>query len=193
VLHLYGRAAAAVPDRFPALGSLTQLRSMQLDFVAVDVESELFIAALSPLTQLTRLDVHFGDDGRSHEHGMALPAFPWEDAICGLINLQELRVASSMGGSSSCCGMFKGALPAELSQLTALRHLEVLGMGQWDAADDFDNLQLAALPALETGALLLQQSLSAHPSGLGPQPQQRVELRTAGQPQPRSARGHRRR
>jgi len=174
-LVLYGRAASAVPGRFPALGRLTQLRSLQLSCVALAVPSESWVAALAPPTRLTRLGLQFGDDGSmSYEEGEPVPAFPWEDAVCGLVNLRELRVVSDLNDSPCCTGMFRGCLPAALSQLTALRQFEVLGAAEWGAGGAA-GLQLAALPVLERAALRLQQ-----PSETGQLPTlrrgQRVEL-----------------
>ena len=158
-LVLCGRAASAVPARLPALGRLTQLRSLELSCVALDVPGDNWVSALAPLTRLTRLCLEFGDDGSmSCEEGLGEPvaAFPWEAAVCGLVDLQELRVGSDLNDSPCCTGMFKGSLPASLSRLTAMQHFEVLGMAEWGTGGAA-GLQLAALPALERAALRLQQ------------------------------------
>ena len=114
------------------------------------MESEQLCAALSPLTQLTRLDLHFDTDHRDVMR--FLPAFPWGQ-VAQLTNLQVLSVASGAGYSYSCWEMFKGALPAALTQLTALRELRVWGMKEWEERDNSNQLQLAALPALELAVL----------------------------------------
>ena len=181
-LDLYGRAGSAVPVMFPELGRLTQLRSLQLSCVALDANSDLITAALSPLTRLTRLGLEFGDDGSlEYNDSMALPAFPWADAVCGLTNLQELRVILGVDDSdsdddddSSLCGMFRGCLPAALSQLRGLRHLEVLGMAAWGAGDEHNTPQLTAFPVLETVTLRLQQGETGQLPTL--RPGQRIEL-----------------
>ncbi len=160
---MHGWAGDAVPARLSSLGQLTQLRALQLTDVAVDVEEQHYIAGLSPLTRLTRLGVRFADN---HVRSDAIPyvrdrvmqlPFPWGETVGGLIHLQELRMTTGTD-NHSCRDMFEGKLPAALSQLTALRHLEVLGMSEaWTSRGVFSHLQLAALPALETAALRLRQ------------------------------------
>jgi len=163
VLGVHGRAGNAVPDRLSSLGRLTQLRALQLIDVAVDVEQQLLNAGLSSLTRLTRLGVQFATNSVQHDSvpyvrdGATQIPFPWGAAVGGLIHLQELRMTTANTANHSCRDMFYGKLPATLSRLTALRHLELLGMWEWESRDDFSHLQLAALPALETAALRLRQ------------------------------------
>jgi len=180
VLELEGRATCAVPANFAALGSLTQLDSLQLRAVDWDTRNEHLCAALSPLTRLTRLDLYYttahlqsavehdDDEYQYSQDSGDLEAFPWETAVCGLTNLQELHVSSDRKSHGSITGMVFGALPAALSQLTALRRLAVLGMSEWEVRDypAHQQLQLAALPALETAALRLHTSTGEYP-GLG--------------------------
>jgi len=148
-----GRAVrSAVSARLAYVGILTQLSSLQLRGVALAVEGEQLVAALSPLTGLTRLNLRFDSKDDLED---VLPAFPWGDAVCGLTRLLELRVttASASEDTEKCANMFKGAFPAALSRLAALRHLEVLGMNDQDAGSN--ELQLSGLPTLETAALRL--------------------------------------
>jgi len=148
-----GRAVrSAVSARLAYAGILTQLSSLQLRGVALTVEGEQLVAALSPLTGLTRLNLRFDCKDDLED---VLPAFPWGDAVCGLTRLLELRVttASASEDTEKCANMFKGAFPAALSRLAALRHLEVLGMNDQDAGSN--ELQLSGLPTLETAALRL--------------------------------------
>ncbi len=158
-----GEAAGAVPAGFAKLGRLTQLESLEIKYFAIDVRPHLLVAALAPLTRITRLVLGFDED----HSGMAdsLTAFPWDAAICGLTNLQEISMDSVTEHTYHCNNMFSGALPARLSQLTALRHLTVLGMKEWDARNDSSQLRLAALPALESVALRLH-TLSGQIPGL---------------------------
>ncbi len=163
VIDLHGRAAHTVPARFAKLGRLTQLESLQLRCVALDADREQLSTALSPLTRLTRLGLQFDPDKSLHTR--VIPSFPWEAALCGLTNLQELDVCSKVSADHAYSfGMFMGALPAALSQLTALRRLSVLGMKEWHNTDDSDELQLAALPALETAAFRLRTLRGHYPS-----------------------------
>lgn len=152
VLGLHGKAGTAVPDRLSVLGRLSQLRALQLTEVSIDAPCENFTAALAPLTGLTRLDLQFAEPRM--RKAAAIP-FPWEHAISGLIHLRELRAVSDGDSPYRCSGMFRGSLPAALSRLTALRHLELLGMAEAVSHADFNHLQLSALPALETAALQL--------------------------------------
>ena len=143
VLGLHGKAGNAVLGRLSEISHLTQLHALELIDLAVDVPGENFTAALAPLTQLTRLGVHFSDDHTPRE-GIAR-VFPFENAISSLVHLQELRATSDNSdadGYRSCCGMFTGSLPAALSRLTALRHLELCGMAEWVCRDDWHHLQL---------------------------------------------------
>jgi len=156
VLGLHGKAGTAVPGRLSSLGQLTQLRALQLFGVAVDVEGQHLVAGLSPLTRLTRLGVQFAADDRVRDEVIPC-AFPWGEAISGLIHLQELRMTADTDNRSCRC-MFRSSLPATLSRLTALRHLALLGMSEWTCRSEFEHLQLAALPALETASLRLQQT-----------------------------------
>jgi len=159
VLDAGDRAACAVPGKLACLSCLTQLDSLQIIGVASDSAAGHLTAALAPLTRLARLTLTFDDDYESTEgHD---PVFPWQDAVSGLTNLQELCVMSEVDWG--CVDMFKGALPAGLSQLTALRRLTVLGMDELDAHDESDQLQLAALPALETVALRLRSVSGIYP------------------------------
>ena len=167
VLGAHGEASDAVPRRLGELGCLTQLRALQLINVAVDVDGQHFVAGLSPLTRLTRLRVRFADNHVLSDvvpyvrDGVIPRAFPWGDAIGGLVHLQDLRMIASTD-NRSCRDMFTGSLPAALSRLTALRRIKVLGMSEWESRDDFSHLQLAALPALEMAALRLRQRESGH-------------------------------
>ncbi len=167
-LDLRGRATDAVSAKLAKLGDLTQLDSLQLRGIAI-AGSKRLSAALSPMTRLSRLLLRFDDD-----HWMAAQncTFPWQSAVCGLTNLQELRVTSASESDYSCLTMFQGALPAAVSQLSALRHLEVLGMTEPDEQEDSDRLLLSALPALETASLRLHTLAGQYP-GLH---QQRVVL-----------------
>ncbi len=165
VLHLRGRAAQAVTEKIAELGRLTQLDSLQVSGVYIAVYSGDLHAALNPLTRLTELGLQFNED---HLDVAGLcPAPQWGSAVSNLINLQELRVASAPIWFGTC-GFFRGALPASLSRLTALRRLEVHGQRDWDALDESDQLQLGALPALETAALWLYTQSGQYP-GLGRQ------------------------
>ena len=163
VLDLHGRATDAVSARLASLGEITQLDSLQLCGVAI-AASERLSAALSPLTRLTRLLLRFDSDlwDVAHDH-----AFPWQEAVCGLTNLRELRVSSQSLPSEeddySCYNMFEGMLPAAMSRLSALRHLEVLGMTEPDEQEDSERLHLAALPALETASLRLHTVAAYYP------------------------------
>ena len=152
VLGLHGKAGTAVPGRLSSLGQLTQLRALQLIDVAVDVEGQHFVAGLSPLTRLTRLGVSFADDHVRDDHGRdeTIPrAFPFGEAISGLIHLQELRMNADTD-DRSCRGMFRGSLPVTLSRLTALRHLTLLGMSEWTSRSEFEHLQTASLRLQQT-------------------------------------------
>ena len=144
------------------VSSLTQLSSLLLHGVALAVEGEQLVAALSPLTGLTRLNLRFARE--KHNGPEDFETFPWEDAVCGLTQLQELRVTTDSGDNERCDGLFKGALPAALSRLSALRRFEVLGMDDTDAGGD--GLQLSELPALESAALRLHTLSRGYP-GLG--------------------------
>jgi len=168
VLDLEGRAAAAVPAKFNKLSRLTQLDSLQLRGTALSWDPDHLVAALPRLTRLTRLGLQFDWD-HWDASGFCQYAFPWT-AVCGLLNLRELRVTSVADVEHSCTSMLKGALPAAMSRLTALRCLEVLGMREWDVRlDDSDQLQLAALPALETAALRLHTLCGGYPGLCGRQ------------------------
>ena len=169
VLELGGRAAWAVPAKLAALSSLTQLDTLQLDGLMVHGDSEHYTAALSPLTCLTRLELRmvperddpeeeFSDEDETPwQHLEFMLAFPWRSAVCGLTRLEELHVGFD---SEAMC---RGALPAALSQLAALRRLSVLGMKLGDAEQDGDQLLMAALPALETVALRLHTFRNHYP------------------------------
>ena len=163
VLQPQGLVAAAVSAGLACVGSLTQLDSLQLHSVALVFDGELLVAALSLLTGLTRLDLGFAAFDWDYDPE-ALRAFPWEDAVCGLTQLQRLRVTTaSERDKENCADMFRGALPAALSRLTALRRCEVLGMDDQGVRDDSNQLQLSALPALETAALRLHTLAGVYP------------------------------
>jgi len=165
VLDLEGRAAAAVLERLNKLSRLPQLDSLQLRGMALS--SDHLVAVLPRLARLTRLVLRFDWD-HWDAIGGCQDAFPWAAAVCGLVNLRELRVTSVADVEHSCTSMFKGALPAAMSRLTALRCLDVLGMREWDVRlDDGDQLQLAALPALETAALRLHTLCGGYPGLCG--------------------------
>jgi hypothetical protein len=83
--------------------------------------------------------------------------------VCGLTGLQQLSVNAVTDVKQSCVTMFKGALPAAMTQLTALRRLEVLGMDDKEARDDDDQLRLADMPALETAALRMRTLIGRFP------------------------------
>ena len=134
-----------------------------MTWFAMDVRRELMVAALSPLTRLTRLVLAFDRDRGDMAEGVT--AFPWDAAICGLTNLQELSMDSLIERNLSCNDMYAGALPARLRQLTALRCLTVLGMKEHHPRNDSSQLRLAALPALESVALRLS-TLSGQIPGL---------------------------
>ncbi len=151
VLDIDDIFSEAVSERLEELSILTQLSTLVLHNVASDAETEQLVAAVSPLTRLTRLELQFSYG--EHGNGDEVPAFPWEEAVCQLIDLQELRVSSGAEHDYYGDPMFKGSLPAALSQLTALRCLEVLGMRDDYERDDSDELLLAELPALEKAAL----------------------------------------
>jgi len=164
VLELHDRSARAVSARLLDLGSLTQLSSLVLRGLAVAVDSGELIEALSSLNGLTRLDLQFDYD--EYDEACDQTAFPWEEAVCELLDLRELRVSSATGIRSDFgpFQMFKGTLPAAMSQLTALRRIEVLGMRDFDVRDDSDEMLLAELPALETAALRLYTLGGQYPS-----------------------------
>ena len=167
----------AVPPRFAALRSLTQLDSLQICGIDLLLEEEQLSAALQPLTRLAQLALRFiyerqatlEYDSDSDESDMYCP-FPWEAAVCGLTRLQELHICSDTDSIYDMNRGFAGALPAALSQLASLRHLEVLGMDEREDRDDDDQLQLAALPAVETAAIRLHTLSNEYP-GLGRQHQ----------------------
>ena len=156
-----GKAAYAVPTNFAKLGRLTQLQTLQLRCVGVDASREQLKAALLPLTGLTQLHLGFADD--PFYRAEAMPAFPWEATVCGLTLLQELHVTSDTSDRDK---MLKGMLSGALSRLTALRRFEILGMQECGDTDHSNELQLAALPALERAALQLYTRRSHYP-GLG--------------------------
>ncbi len=162
VLDLRGRAADAVTTRIAALSRLTQVDSLQLRGIAIDAEASRLVTTLSPLSRLTQLALRFDWDhwDTAEQH----TTFPWERAVCVLSSLQDLHVSTDIDEPQSRVRMFKGALPAAMSRLTALRHLAVLGMDEWDARDDSDQLLLPALPALETAALRLHTLCGQVPS-----------------------------
>ena len=162
----------------------------------IRTEDEQLRALLLPLTQLTRLELRFeperdeeqdsDDDDYISERDKYWdnmhhsPEFPWQRAVCGLSKLQDLHVSLDADTEDWPRAMFKGDLDPALSQLTALRRLSVLGMELWDVGDNHDDddddddhdsaesnqLQLAALPALETVALRLHTFRDKYP-GLG--------------------------
>ena len=159
-----GRTAHAMPAELVAIARLTQLESLQLRGIANHADGEHFSRALPPLTRLTRLCLRFDhdaaldDDDNNAEDASdeedSRTVFPWADVVCGLTNLQQLCVTADTAWSAQgCSGMFRGALPAGLSALTALRHFTVLGMDEWEEHDDSNQLLLAGLPVLETAAL----------------------------------------
>jgi len=158
-VDLHGKATNAVPNNFAEVGRLTQLETLQLQRIAVDASREQLSAALSPLTGLTRLDLRFDNDAFDRAEGM--PSFPLEATVCGLTNLQELYVSSDTYQSYH---MLTGALSGALSQLTTLRRLDIDGMQECGDIDHSDELQLAALPVLETAALLLHTRCGHYPS-----------------------------
>ncbi len=174
-LHVCGKTARAIPAELAYISSLTQLENLQLHGISSHADGGHFSAALPPLTRLTRLCLRFNydavpDDAEdSSDEDDRRIVFPWADAVCGLTNLQQLCVtADTARAAQGCSGMFKGALPAALSGLTAMRHFTVLGMDVWEDHDDSDQLLLAALPALETAALQLHTLSDTYP-GLGDQ------------------------
>ena len=173
VLELGGKAAYAVPDRIAALSCLTQLDSLQLRGLALDMRYEHLITAVSPLFQLKQLGLRFiryphtemsedesDEDGWDDAEDFIL--FPWKKVVCGLIRLQDLRVCSD--SDNHYRDMLFGALPSALSRLTALQHFEVLGMGEGGVRSQ---LALAAMPALQTAALRLHTTSGQFP-GLCP-------------------------
>jgi len=177
VLELTGRATYAALPAVAALSSLTQLDSLQICGIDLKLEDERLGAALRPLTRLTQLALSLNYDRQRMARMYDYPdetecfdPFPWEAAICGLTKLQELRVCSETDSKYRFSRGFAGALPAALSQLASLRHLEVLGMDEEDERDDDDQLLLAALPALEAAALRLRTVSGEYP-GLGRQQQ----------------------
>ena len=164
-LDFRGRAADPVSANIGGLGRLTQLHSLQLRGVEFGVEGDYLVSVLSPLTQLTRLGLWF--DGDHWERGGNVQS-DWQHAVCELTKLQELRIGSAAAAADcpyDCDSMYKGALLAILSQLSALRHFSVLGMKEWSAPAVFNQLQLEALPALEMVALQLH-TLSDYYPGL---------------------------
>ena len=162
VIDMDGQAAFAMPAGFAELGRLTQMDSLQLHYIAVDAPREQLSAALTPLTGLTRLHLGFDDDPFLLAEDML--AFSWEATACGLTGLQELHVTSRASRSYK---MLKGVLSGALLKLANLRRLEVLGMQEGDDTDRNDELQLAALSALETVSLQLHTQRGHYP-GLGP-------------------------
>ncbi len=197
VLDLNGRAACAVTCTLPrALSSLTQLNSLQLHGVtqwpSYHAGGEQLRAVLLPLSQLTRLGLRLepahepaydenaesdNDDVEYDAHWNymdMLPYFPWQRTVCELTKLQELDVSIAAAMKKGRHVMFKGALPSALSQLTALRRLSVLGMELWhyahDLGDESSQLQLEALPALETVALRLHTFYDSYPGLCNQQP-----------------------
>ncbi len=177
VLDLSGRAARAVPAKLARLGRLTQLDSLQLDGIGHRAKGEYLSAALRPLTGLTRLSLRFvlddpfGDADWTNEDSRSI--IPWAAAVCRLTNLQHLRITADFDQDLNCGGIFRGALPAALSRLTALRDWTVLGMDTRLLHNDTDQPLLPALPALERAALQLHTRSDVYP-GLGHQLQQVV-------------------
>jgi len=151
-LDFLGRAADPVSARVGGIGRLTQLCSLQLRGMQFAVRGDHLMSTLSPLTQLTRLGLCFDWD---HLELQGRVQSDWQHAVCKLTKLQELRIESAEKYKYDCGSMHKGALLAVLSRLSALRHLAVLGMKEWDAQAVSDQLHMEALPALETVALQL--------------------------------------
>jgi len=177
VLDLSGRAARALPARLARLGRLTQLDSLQLHGIGHRAKGEYLSAALRPLTGLTRLSLRFvlddpfGDaDWTNEDHRSVIP---WAAAVCRLTNLQCLRITATFDPDLSCGGIIRGALPAALTRLTALRDWTVLGMDTRSLHNDSDQPLLPALPALERAALQLHTRSDVYP-GLGHRLQQVV-------------------
>ncbi len=174
VLDLQGRAAGAVPAKLASISCLVQLDSLQLDGVGNHAEGKHLSAGLRPLTRLTRLSLRFvlddapdnADEDSGDEEG-SRTVLPWAAAVCRLTNLQELRVTADLDPDGDWGAMFRGALPAALSRLTALRHFTVLGMDtQQVHGENSDEPLLPALPALETAALQVHTFSNEYP-GLG--------------------------
>jgi len=164
-LDLNGRAARAVPGKLPTISRLTQLSNLQIHGIANDVEDSHLTAALARLTQLTRLSLRFDheedDFGDWDETDRVV--FPWAAAVCGLTNLRQLCITADTDIESDCSGMFRGYLPAAVTNLTALQGLTVLGMDTWQVHSGSNQLSLAALPALETAALHLHTRSAEFP------------------------------
>ncbi len=160
-----------MPRAFAALSCLTQLDSLQLHSIANhSVRGKHLTAALSSLTRLTRLSLRFEDqpwspydDPDAVEDDSTRIVLPWTHAVCGLTNLQQLCVTAAAADDWYRAAMFRGVLPAALSQLTALRHFTVLGM---DAGPSDLGIPrpLEALPALEVAVLRLKQRSDTDPS-----------------------------
>ena len=162
VLDLDGGAAYAVPAEVATLSCLTQLDSLQLHSLAIHhVTGDHLTAALSSLTQLTQLSLRFECEPATipdaADRARRRLVFPWTEAVCGLTKLQQLCIAADASGWSSNA-MYKGTLPAALSQLTALQHITVLGMETWQGYEYSVLLPLAALPALDNAALRMRSA-----------------------------------
>ena len=180
VLTLQGRAAGAVPAKLASISCLTQLDSLQLGGIGNRTQGKHVSAALRPLTRLTRLDLRFvyheepgnadsdADEDADGEQD-SRTTFPWASAVSRLINLQELRFIADIDPSGVWGASVKGALPAALSSLTALRQLTVVGLDTYEVHNNRDQPLLPALPALETAALELHTLTDAFP-GLGHRP-----------------------
>ena len=177
MLELSGRAGHAVPAKLGRLGLLTQLDSLQLDGISNRAKGEHLSAALRPLTRLTRLSLRFInddvlDDAADEEFGNEdrRTVVRWAGAVCRLTNLRQRCMAADIDPDYVYGATVRGALPAALSRLTALRQLTVLGMDTCQLHRDSDQPLLPALPALESAALQLHTLSNVFP-GLGRQDQ----------------------
>ena len=111
--------------------------------------SRQLAAALSPLTRLTRLSVHFGAMSYDFQGGV-MERLP--DALSSLTALQELHFGGLEFG-------FGPGISVALAHLRRLEHLELRGWVQRDDADADDDVTrptLAHLPALRTAVLRLR-------------------------------------
>jgi len=165
---------------------------LQLNGIGNRVQGKHVSAAVRPLTRLTRLGLRFvyneepddaasdaDEDGDDEQDSRT--TFPWASALCRLVKLQELRFTADKDPTGVWGASVKGALPAALSSLTALRNLTVVGLDTYKVHNNRDQPLLPALPALETAELELHTLSNVFPGlGLwtidGPDPGQQVVL-----------------
>lgn len=167
-----------MPDKLPKIRCLTRLESLQVDGIGHRTERESLSGALRALTRLTRLSLRFvydeppydAEEDSDEEDEDSRIVVPWTAAVCRLARLQQLYITAEADPDWDCGGIVRGALPAALSKLTALRDFAVLGMDTHRLYRGSEQPLLPTLPALETALLQLHTRSDAYP-GLGRQQQ----------------------